>query len=122
MGPIFTGRPAAQNIGEQCSMCLDPHPSDTAVIDSKGRTRYICVAHELMLARAFDADETGLIAVDHYQAHVLKAVLQDAEQPAWMPAFMYRRLIARADAKARLLAIITVLGMGNPLTYANPSN
>lgn len=121
MGPIFTGRPNSKALGEQCSMCVTPNPSDTAIIDRDGLARYICITHELMLTRAFAADKTGRTAIDHYQGEVFANIMQDADQPRWMPAFLYRRLVARADAKARMLALITVLGMGAPLTYAEPA-
>ncbi|MFJ5861499.1 hypothetical protein ACIQCM_08745 [Pseudarthrobacter sp. NPDC092439] len=122
MGPIFTGRPSAAAVGEQCSMCLDPFPSDTALIDREGRIRYVCLMHELMLQRAFHTDRNGLISTDHYEAYVMAHIMQDAGKPAWMPAWAYARLTRRAAQKARLLALIMILRMANPLRYAEPTD
>lgn len=87
MGPIFTGRPASVSVGEQCTMCLDNSASETAIIDGKGRTRYVCLAHELMLHRAYAPDQSGLIGADHYQAYVMEHIMRDAAKPHWMPTW-----------------------------------
>ncbi|MCT9624255.1 hypothetical protein HWD94_03840 [Pseudarthrobacter equi] len=99
-------------------MCLDPSPSDTAIIDRRGRTRFICLSHELMLRAAYTADKAGLIGTDHYQAYVMEHIMRGAEKPRWMPAWAYSKLIQRAASKARLLALIVFLGMASPLRYA----
>jgi hypothetical protein len=102
-------------------MCLDTFPSDTAIIDNKGRTRHVCLAHELMLRAAFTPDRAGLIGADHYQAYVMDHIMRDASKPRWMPEWAYQKLTKRASAKARLLALVVFLGMANPMRYAQPT-
>lgn len=117
MGPIFTSRPSSDAVGSQCSLCLEAGASDTAIIDRHGRTRYVCLSHELMLHFAFMPDASGQNGTDRYQAYVLGHIMQDADRPFWMPRWAYRKLTKRAAAKARLLALVVTLGMGNPLRY-----
>ena len=120
MGPIFTSRPDASAVGERCSLCLEAAPSDIAIVDSRGSMRFVCMSHELLLSRAFQPG-SGADGATEYAAYILEHILAKATRPWWMPGPVYRPLVKRAAKKARLLALATVLGMANPLTYAAPT-
>lgn len=117
MGPIFTGRPNSAGIGDTCTMCIGDTPAAaaTAILDSNGRTSFVCLDHELLLHRAFDINGAGRTGVDDYEAEILKEILHTADRPRWMPASIYQALTRRAQRKARLLAIISILPKAEPL-------
>lgn len=118
MGPIFTGRPNSTGVGDTCSMCIGSTPgnADTKIRDSNGRTTFICLAHEFMLYRAFDAP--GRDGVTEYEAYVLDSIMEGVTRPRWMPARLHARLQARAAHWAHLLALSVVVPKARPLIDA----
>lgn len=120
MGPIFTGRPSSVGVGDTCGMCIGDTPAaaDSALRDSSGRTVFVCLPHELILHRAFDADKAGRTGVDEYEAEILGEILITATRPGWMPLPIYEALTRRAGRKARLLAILSILPKARPLIDA----
>lgn len=118
MGPIFTGRPNSTGVGDACSMCIGSTPgnADTQIRDSKGRTTFICLAHEFLLYRAFDAP--GRDGVTEYEAYTLDSIMEGVSRPRWMPARLYARLTSRAEYWAHLLALSVVVPKARPLIDA----
>lgn len=120
MGPIFSGRPSSAGVGDTCSMCIGDTPAaaDSAIPDSNGRTLFVCLHHELLLHRTFDADKAGRTGLDEYEAEILGEILFTATRPGWMPLPIYEALTRRAERKARLLAILSILPKARPLLDA----
>lgn len=101
-------------------MCVGNYPgnADTEVIDSRDEKSYVCLAHELLLHRAFDARKTGGDGVSEYQAYVMTHIMEGVSRPRWMPARLYARLEARADYWARMLALSTIVDKAQPIATA----
>lgn len=120
MGPIFTGRPNSTGVGDTCSMCIGDYPgnADSEIIDTRGHKSFVCLAHELLLHRAFDARKTGGDGVIEYQAYALTHIMEGVSRPRWIPARLYARLEARADYWARMLALSTVVDKARPISEA----
>jgi hypothetical protein len=120
LGPIFTGRPNSTGVGDACSMCVGNYPgnADTEIIDTRGEKSYVCLAHELLLHRAFDARKSGGDGVSEYQAYVMTHIMEGVSCPRWMPARLYARLEARADYWAHLLALMTIVDKARPISEA----
>lgn len=116
MGHIFTGRPTSASLGATCSMCIGDSPAiaDTVIQDSHGNAVHLCLPHELLLHRAFETDKTGRSGVDEYEAEILAEILYTVSRPGWMPVPVYKALTRRAQKKARLLAILSILPKARP--------
>ncbi|GAA5227257.1 hypothetical protein [Paeniglutamicibacter antarcticus] len=120
MGPIFTGRPNSTGVGDTCTMCIGNYPgnADSEVIDASGHKSYVCLAHELLLHRAFGVRKTGGDGVSEYAGYALGHIMDGVHRPRWMPARLYARLESRAAYWARLLALTTIVDKARPIAEA----
>lgn len=102
LGPIFTSRPASEQIGDPCAMCVDDREirqSDTIVRHSNGRKAYLCFEHDLMLQEALIDRQATLT---RYEATVYDQLTRGVSRPYWMPEWIYAKLNNRAEKAANL--------------------
>ncbi|MGP9031504.1 hypothetical protein ACT17S_00315 [Glutamicibacter mysorens] len=104
LGPIFTGRPNATNVGDTCSLCVGDRgrPADTTLRDKHGQPAYVCLEHDLLLHKAIsDLDQI----MSDYETEVMAVVMAEAERPAWMPKPVYSKLQRRAQYWVHVFAL-----------------